>query len=301
MKKNIKLKKKLTWFRPKLRSRHPSHRPLRKLLELNKVRCLIRLGSTTPTKRVFPKSVEKGRPIIEINSIEAVKNSSSKLNMKRKFVEAGVRTCDWFIKYDSVGGKGWLQNNVPLVEGDKSISELPYPIVAKHHFGSRGKGNYKLDTQEDLEKWLKNHNADNYIFEKYFSGVREYRIHVTKNGCFYTCRKMLKKDVPEEDRWHRHDSNCVWMLEENPLFDKPVNWNIIVEDCVKALKSVGLDIGGFDVKVQSTNDKDGNKIESPEFKLIEVNSACSLGDITLEKYVIELNKLIKEYGNKFQQ
>jgi hypothetical protein len=29
---------------------------------------------------------------------------------------------------------------------------------------------------------------------------------------------MLKQGTPEEQQWHRHDSNCVWIMEENPAF-----------------------------------------------------------------------------------
>ena len=100
---------------------------------------------------------------------------------------------------------------------------------------------------------------------------------------------MLKEDA--EERWHRHDMNSVWIMEENPLFEKPSNWDLIVEECVKALNAVGLDIGACDVKVQSekNNDRGGN----PEFIVMEVNSAASMAERTLIEYEKQLRKMVQ--------
>ena len=74
----------------------------------------------------------------------------------------------------------------------------------------------------------------------------------------------------------------------NPLFDKPVNWDSIVDSCVSALDAIGLDIAAFDVKVQS------NKHEEPEYIILESNSAPSLGERGIEKYKEILTRLINE-------
>ena len=74
-------------------SRHPSHSILRaknQTLPLLPFRSVIRLGSTT---------VSDGR--LEINTVEAVKNSASKLLMKEKFTEAGVQTARWYETHES--------------------------------------------------------------------------------------------------------------------------------------------------------------------------------------------------------
>ena len=142
---------------------------------------------------------------------------------------------------------------------------------------------------------MKGKDLSSYLFEKFYSYVREYRIHVSKNGCFYTCRKMLKTDCKEDkNAWQRHDDNCVWMVEENPLFDKPANWDTIVSECVKALQSVGLDIGACDVRVQSAKDSKGNKRKEVDFIIIEINSAPSMGERTEIEYLKELPKLLKD-------
>lgn len=277
MKKKPLLKKSLKTkgFYPIILSRHPSHRVFRHSEALKKLcnkRSVIRFGSSTELTDVF--SVNKTR--VELNTVEAIKNSASKLRMKNCFTEAGVKTADW-----------WKANELP-----EDLSTLPFPLIGKHIFGSRGRGNSFIKTVEELQAWVKGKDLSNYIIEKYYNFVREYRLHVSKNGCFYTCRKMLKQDTPEDKKYQRHDDNCVWIVEENPLFDKPTNWEAIVAESVKALKSTGLDFGAIDLRAQSAKDSKGKVRPAPEFIIIEINSAPSMGDITIIKYNEELPKLI---------
>lgn len=280
-----KVVKKLTGYYAQIRSRHPSHNVFRGKAALKMpFRSVIRFGSTT--------ELDDNR--IEINSTESIKNSASKLRMKNCFTLSNVKTADWYyVKKNNFYKINNYQNQIQ--ELVIAISDLPYPIVAKAHFGSRGNGNYLLKTQEELQNWMKGKDLSSYLFEKFYSYVREYRIHVSKNGCFYTCRKMLKTDCKEDkNAWQRHDDNCVWMVEENPLFDKPANWDTIVSECVKALQSVGLDIGACDVRVQSAKDSKGNKRKEVDFIIIEINSAPSMGERTEIEYLKELPKLLKD-------
>lgn len=273
------------YFRPNVRSRHPSHAPLRAkgAFPLFPFKSVIRFGSVT--------EFNDGR--IEINSVQAVKNSSSKLLMKTCFTKDEVKTADWWI-YNTE------YNLFQLIGGGDGIllSDLPYPIISKSHFGSRNQGNKKHNTKEELAEWLKGKNLDNYLFEKYYNYAREYRLHITKNGCFYTCRKMIKEDTPQEDRWFRNDEHCVWILEENELFDKPVNWDKVIKESVKALESVGLDIGAVDLRIQSSRDKNDEIRKDLDFIIVEINSAPSFGDVTLGKYKSELTKLLTQKNNE---
>jgi len=282
--------KKYKLFRPLILSRHPSHSILRaknQTLPLLPFKSVIRLGSTTESD---------GR--IEINTVEAIKNSASKLLMKQKFTEAGVKTANWWkIDYDGdhdiyyFNNKGIVDYNNPTL-----IENLTYPIVAKSHFGSRGIGNTKFNSKEELEAWLVGKNLNNYIFEEFVKMTREYRLHITKFGCFYTCRKLVKSDAPE-NTWQKHDDVCNWVLEENPSFKKPKNWDAIVADCIKAKDALGLDICAFDVGVQGA--KDGIERENPEWIIFESCSAPSFGDVTGQKYIGILPKLlIDKYNNK---
>lgn len=232
---------------------------------------MVRFGSTATTEELNTNNRRKIQA--EVNTVEAVKTSANKFAMKAAFAEADVRTCNY-----SEGCRG----------------DLEFPLVAKRKYGSRGEGMVYLEDVSDYEEFLGEGNTtkSGYIFEEYFNGVREYRLHITEEGCFYTCRKMLKSDTPEDDRFFRNDSNSVWFLEDNEKFDKPVNWDEIVAECVKALKAVGLDVGACDVRVQSATNKDGKKRENPDFRIIEINSAPSFGDVTAEKYKEMLPRLI---------
>lgn len=186
----------------------------------------------------------------QINKIDGIKNSSDKLRMKLLFKD--VRTP----KFNNTG-RG-----------------LKFPLVAKHRFSSKGRGVYKLDDEDSLEDFLKKREKDleKFIFEEYKNYSREYRLHVSDLGCFYSCRKMRKRDA--EIRWKFNNETCVWILEENELFNKPETWDLIVEDCIKAKNNIGLDICCFDVRVNKKGD----------WMIIESNSAPSLGEIGVEKY-----------------
>jgi len=274
------LNKVFTKFRPLILSRHGSHSPLREKGALGyfPFRSVVRLGSTT--------NAEADR--IECNSIEGVRNSANKFRMKNCFTNEKVKTADWWVKNNE--GSFVKENNPNNIT---NISQLPYPIIAKHIYGSRGTGNYKLDTQQELETWMRDKDMNNYILEVFVKYFREYRLHITEDGCFYTCRKLLKNDAPE-GTWQKHDSVCSWALESNPTFKKPNNWNLIVEDCVKALKSLKLDIGAFDVMVQGS--KNGEERDNPKWNICESASAPSFGEITLQKYKEQIPKiLMKKY------
>lgn len=281
----------ITKFRPRIRSRHPSHQVLRsrfRRLPLMPFRSLIRLGSTTeaPTGS-----------FVELNSITAIKNSSSKLLMKQCFTEGDVQTAKWWM-YDAQG-----QIFIPNGKGDQGTArvDLPFPIVAKSFFGSRNKGNTKIDNVEELESWMKGKDLSNYLFEVFHNYAREYRLHVTKDGCFYACRKVLKKDTPDDHKWYRNDEHCNWIREDGEnveLFDKPVNWDKISQDCVKALIATGLDFGACDLRVQSATDSDGNKRSNPHYIVVEINSAPSFGTVTAEKYIQIIPKLLKDKYEK---
>jgi glutathione synthase/RimK-type ligase-like ATP-grasp enzyme len=263
-----------------VRSRHGSHAPLRRTARLP-FRSVVRLGSSTTLEEIYARLGRRVNlaNVVECNTVQAVKTSANKLLMKQAFDRAGVKTAQW-------------STIIPT-------NEEMYPAVSKHIYGSRGTGNDLHQTREELTQHMVGKTFPNYIFEKFYNFSREYRLHVTSERCFYTCRKMLKRDTPEDKRWFRNDSNCVWILEDNPEFDKPVNWDAIVQEAVKALKAVGLDIGGIDVRVQSATDGRGQRRENPEFIILETNSAPSFGDITLEKYKVEIPKILRrKHENK---
>jgi len=279
-----------------IRSRHPSCKALRKTIIIP-FSAVYRHGSTNQT----PHSKE-------INSIEAIQNSSSKLKMKTAFDKGSVKHLPWCrLSGLKISGKGLTNGKI----------NLDFPIVIKNIFGSRGRGNYKIDSPADFESFIKSKSLENYIVEQFFSGAREYRVHITNHGPIYCLRKLLKNDTPKNKRWVRNDETCAWICEYQPslnqhgnfigfretesnVFDKPVNWDKIVEECKKALNAVGLDIGAVDLRVQSTVDKESKTRKDPDFYIIEINSAPSLGKITAEVYKKELPKILAQKYDKFK-
>jgi hypothetical protein len=282
----------ITQFRPMILSRHPSHNCLRantKNIVPLPYRSVIRFGSTTEV----PDTIANGGNRIEINTIQSIKNSANKLLMKQKFQQAAVKTAEW-ISYTNIETlRGW--------------SSEKFPIVAKAHFGSKGRGNTLLKSAEELDQWLITHSPSNYIFEKFMNYGHEFRLHVTEQGYFYACRKALKQGVAEEDKWRRHDDICVWLLETNPDFQKPNSMNDIERDCVLALKAIGADILSFDVRVQSPTDSKGNPREYQDYILLECNSASSMdngsGELSVcaKKYIEEVRKVIVNKANKISK
>jgi glutathione synthase/RimK-type ligase-like ATP-grasp enzyme len=251
-----------------IRSRHPSHDYLRRNSELSfDSRVVYRLGSKT-------SSIIKN----EINSIESVLNSSDKFKMKKMFLDAEIPSTKFF----------FLDN---VLEG------LKFPVLAKKRFGSKGKGMLKFNSKKALDEFLLS-SPTGYYLEEYFSGSREYRLHVSELGCFYACRKLRKEDAKE--RWFFNSLNCVWVTEKeqelNPddntfvqftdvdkeLFNKPLNWEEITLKAVEAIKSIGLHIGAVDVRVNKLGD----------FVILETNSAPSFGELTKLMYLKHLKKLI---------
>jgi len=281
-------------YRPMVFSRHPTHNILRrnnKTLPLLPFRSVVRLGSTTDIE----DSITNGGRRIECNTIQAVKNSSNKLLMKQCFTEADIFTANWWTTIDSEHFYIYAPNST--TEGMLNKGDLEYPIVAKQIFGSRNNGNTLIKSQEQLNQWLIGKTLSNYIFEKFYNYNREYRLHVTEDGCFYTNRKVLRSDTPEDKRWFRNDSNSNWIREDNEMFDKPVNWDNIVEHSVRALKAVGLDVGAVDLRIQSSKTEKGKVRENPDFIIVEINSAPSFGDITSQKYIEQIPKILKRKHN----
>ena len=251
-----------------LRSKNKSCKPLKEIILPKRV--IYRMGSTTPTNQITKFNVT-----LEINSPEACKVSGNKLLMKKHFEVGNIRTAPWFtINKEDVNGERIKHY---LEEWDK--------IIVKHKNSSHGQGIYLLECFENYVELIDEiglNNIKNYIFERYYTYVKEYRIHLNEDGYFYASRKMLLKDA--EDRWHRHANNSVFIGENNELFDRPANWDEIVEECQNARKAVGLDFVAFDIKVNKKGD----------FIILESNSAPALGEQGIQIYKDELIRYINE-------
>lgn len=269
--------KKPTHFYLKIFSRHPSSKGIRKTIPVKGKNVVYRHGSTT-----------EGNFEYEINSVESIKNSADKLKMKECFDNAEVKQAIWIPLVNFSSDKKSFTEFLNKLDFGKDKESF---IIIKHRLGSRGTGNYLIKSQQELDAFIKNKQGSlkNYIVEEYKRYSVEYRIHATEYGYFYACRKMLKSNTPKTERFQRHDDNCVWYIESNPVFDKPSNWNEIVKDCQRAVKAMGADVLAFDVKCTSTK---GSKDKTCKWIIIESCSAPSFGDGTTVKYKEELPKII---------
>jgi D-alanine-D-alanine ligase-like ATP-grasp enzyme len=278
-----KVIRKPTSFYLRILSRHPSIVPLRdNPLLIRKVKAVYRHGSTTDGKFEY-----------EINSVESIKTSADKKLMKEAFDKAEIKHAPWIHLKKYSTEKKVFDEFLGKLEFGKDKESW---IIIKNRWGSRGTGNTLVKTQQELDAFIKGktNSLDNYIIEEYKNYTVEYRIHATEEEYFYTCRKMLKSNTPKEQRFQRHDDNCEWFLENNPKFNKPENWNDIVEDCKKAVKTMGADVLAFDVKCTSVKDAKDKKCK---YIIIESCSAPSFGKVTMEKYREQLPKILyKKYG-----
>lgn len=257
----------------RIRSRNrTAHQFLERKISLP-CRGVYRCGSTTPLNQIFSlEQINSSTPIIEINSIEGVKFSSDKILMKQQFDDYGVKTAKWY---------------VPGADMSGDIHTPTAPFIIKRKNSSGGDRIYYAENDEQLVQTLREFGSDvtNYIVEHYYTFSREYRLHVDKFGCFCAHRKMLRNDATE--RWHRHHSNCVWIREDNEMFNKPNNWDDIVNAAQLARRSCHLDICSVDIKVSLTGD----------YIVLETNSASALGEETAAKYIEELKKIAESKLN----
>lgn len=266
----------------KIRTKNFSARPLKGQVTTAK-RVVLRLGSTTPIEKVFPKSIKKGLEVQEINTVDAIKSSRSKLLMKECFAKDKVPQAEWWLpEYEQLEIIFWPNN---IEENPVTVSKLPYPILAKRIFGFKGRGMIKLDNEKELSNWLETHaDLDGWYIEQYMNYGREYRLHCTQEEVFMVWRKLRKEEAT--NRWFFNSSNCNWIGEDHELFDEPSNWKEVKKASINALKSVGLDIGAVDVRIQSSEKK------LPRFIVCEVNSAPALGKKGIEKYKQIIKKLV---------
>lgn len=247
-------------MKPRVRSKHPSHRCLRTMLSFP-FRVLINMGRTNPS--VLPS----GRYVL-INPPEQVANAADKRLTKEKFDASGVATASW-----------WPDFNIP---------ERKFPVVVKHRRGSRGTGVYLMRTPEELAAFYRQRGEDfvkeNFIVERFRNYRYEYRLHATQDRVFLANRKARVDGVPGDQRWKHSFENSVWFHEDNPEFRTPSTWEAVKAEACKAVASLGMDFGAVDVKVSGEG----------KFFIIEVNSAPSLGDHTREQYLRMLPELAQK-------
>jgi glutathione synthase/RimK-type ligase-like ATP-grasp enzyme len=232
-----------------------------------------RLGSHTLTSEIFPLA----RGITECNTVNAVLNSSNKIKMKECFNKYNIPQADWY--HGSFTDINKIKKHFNLKE--------EYQLVGKAIFGFQGRGMVLISNDEELKNFCRTHTSEHYFIERFYNFAREYRLHATQDKVFLSWRKLRQKDATE--RWFFNSQNCNWVGERHGLFNKPSNWNEVCKAATDAIKSVSLDIGAVDVRIQSSS--------NPQFIVCEVNSAPALGEEGIEKYREQIKEiLIKKHG-----
>lgn len=241
-----------------IRTKNPSAAPLRRSIFVNK-RAIVRLGSRTSSRQIYPT-----QSFVEVNTVGSIENSRDKLRMKECFSRYDVKQAEWF-----------TLDQVPTIR----MTDFPY--VGKQIVGFKGHGMQLIENDDQLRTFLRTHN-NSYFIEKFYNYAREYRIHATSDHSFLSWRKLRRADA--EQRWFFNSTNCNWVGEDHELFQRPNNWDELCNAAVMAVRSVGLDIGAVDIRVQSRN--------NPDYIVCEVNSAPQLGEVGIEHYKREITNII---------
>ena len=275
-------------YKVRLRTKNHSSNELRNLLNKTPKRTIVRLGSITPTDEIYRNTSEE---IIELNTVEAVKNSRSKLLMKKCFKDAGVDQSEWYTKAvlfpEEAGGREFIEMHSGSNDDiyiDASSSDFKYPILAKRIFGFKGRGMVKINNYQELRNFVTTENQSGYYFEEFHNYAKEYRLHMSQTECFMTWRKLRRNDATS--RYFFNSENCNWVSDEHELFDEPTCWDEIMNQCIDAMVYTGLDICCFDVRVQSS------RKENPKFIIVECNSAPALGEKGVEAYKDAIENII---------
>lgn len=145
-------------FKPQIRTKNFSSAPLRGSLGEFPMRAIVRLGSRTTIADAYPR-MPQGQPVIEVNTVESIENSRSKLLMKERFAEVEVPQADWYIWKDS----DTFINQITQEEINISdlLNILPSGILMKRVFGFKGRGMFYIKTMEDWQAF-KDHAKNTY-------------------------------------------------------------------------------------------------------------------------------------------
>ena len=108
---------------------------------------VIRLGSLTKTEGVF-KNIPS-EDIIEVNTVDSIKNSRNKLLMKQCFAEAETPQSDWFIWENENTFINQITNET--IDISDLLNILSSGLLMKRVCGFKGKGMYLIKNMEDWE------------------------------------------------------------------------------------------------------------------------------------------------------
>ena len=122
-------------MRPIIRSKNHSCAPLRNCDF--PCRVIIRFGSITPTSQITSR-----RDYLELNKPDGCKISGDKIKMKKCFIDAGVKTAEYFT----------LNRTFSESDVQNYFNEFG-TIIAKHKHSSKGNGIFLLENYDDFNNF----------------------------------------------------------------------------------------------------------------------------------------------------
>jgi glutathione synthase/RimK-type ligase-like ATP-grasp enzyme len=209
---------------------------------------LINWGSSKPKREIEGEDI--------LNHPECVANAANKLTTLKLFKEAGV-VAPSFTQERQEAAK-WL------AEG--------FSVVERHVLnGHSGEGICIVDSLVDLDEAP--------LYTKYIKKDQEYRIHVAGGEVIFQQRKARKLEVKDEEvNWQVRNLAGGFIFAN----DGVVAPDLVLQEALKAVVSLGLDFGAVDVLTTKKG----------EAYVLEVNTACGLAGKTIDAYV--------KYFNSFQ-
>jgi glutathione synthase/RimK-type ligase-like ATP-grasp enzyme len=190
-----------------------------------------------------------------INKPDAVSLAGNKLSAFNAMQEAGVCILDY--TSDLSVAKSWIGEGAEVIE--------------RHQLkGSGGAGIRVVSIVEDLQKAP--------LYTKYFPSTDEFRVHVCCDQVVDTQQKRKRQEEEDVDFHVRnHDRGFVFCREGVSVSER------VQQECIKAVRSLGLDFGAVDVRVK----KNG------AIAVMEVNTAPGLEGTTLVNYTKVFNDLLE--------
>lgn len=210
---------------------------------------VINWGSSNVNHPVFQSNA------IILNRPEAIAKAANKLVAFTYLIQAGVDVPDCTQSRDNA--TRWIKDGCIVV----------CRTILNGHSGA----GIVIATKED-------ELVDAPLYTKYIKKEQEYRLHVLREGTFFSQRKARKREVPDDQvNWQvrNHQNGFIYANKDIEIHNK---WNELATNAVKAL---GLDFGAVDLIVNKAG----------VAMVLEVNTACGLEGATLEAYT----KVFKEY------
>jgi glutathione synthase/RimK-type ligase-like ATP-grasp enzyme len=193
------------------------------------------------------------------NPAKAILLASNKKASREKFIEMGVKT--------------------PRLLTPTS-SDLTYPIIARPSSHAKGKNFVILNNLTEFTNHYNSYSSSGWYYSEFIDKVREFRIHCAhskvlnylekpnpKNGSIAWNRARNGGEAFENVKWADYNMNCAL-------------------EAIKAVKSLGLDMGGVDVLL----DKSGNAW------VLEVNTSPTLNssEYSMQRYSMYFDWLFRK-------